>query len=228
VTFLELCAALARESGAIGTAPSTVIGQTGRQEKCVNWIIEAWRLIQNLNPDWSFLRAEFQGDLALSTMNYAAAALNIDDFAGWILDQNGYLPVTIYESGDQANEVSLQFLDYQSWRTRYNRGTHDAAKPIYYSVAPNSDLLVGPKPDLAYVIRGEYQRAPQVLADNDDVPLLPERFHMAIVRRAEMLLAQHDEAPTAFSGATAKFNEYLIDMDRDCLPAIELGGNALA
>jgi hypothetical protein len=228
VTFLELCEALARESGAIGSAPSTVIDQTGRQEKCVNWIVEAWRQIQNLNPDWTFLRAEYEGALVINTKSYAASSLGIDDFAGWILDQNGYQPVTIYVSGEQEDEIPLGFLGYESWRTSFNRGSHDAAKPIYYSVAPNQDLCVGPKPDLAYVIRGEYQRAAQVLEANDDTPLLPERFHMAIVRRAEMLLAQHDEAPTAFAGATAKFNEYLIDMDRDCLPAIELGGNALA
>ena len=227
-TFLTLCSDVARESGAVGSAPATVLAQTGRQGKVVQWVRQAWEQIQADNPYWNFLRAEFQGTLTINDMSYAPADLGITDFAAWVVDTDAYDPVTIYASGDQANEATLQFLPYQSWRTAYNRGAPVAMKPVYWSIAPDQSFNVGPKPDAAYIVRGEYQRSPQTLAVDGDVPTMPARFHDAIVWRAIMMLAEHDEAPVAYSVALRKYGAILLNMERDLLPAIDLSGNALA
>lgn len=226
-TFLELCADLARESGAIGSAPSAVTGQTGRQEKAVEWIADAWRRIQTSNPDWTFLRKELSGTLAAGTKQYTASALGLSDWARWIVDVDGYQPFSIYTTGEQENEANIRLITYERWRRSYNFGTHDAGKPIYYAIAPSGDLCVGPNPDAAYVIRGEYQRTPQVLTTNTDEPIAPERFHQAIVHRARMLLAAHDEAWPAYQAAERDFNAMMFDMQRDCLPIITAAGNTL-
>lgn len=228
MNFLELCAEVARESGAVGSAPAAVTAQTGRQAKVVAWVRQAWEDIQTDNPYWTFLRKEFSGTLSANVMEYAASALGITDFAEWNVDTEDYQPVTLYTSGAQANEVALRFIAYQSWRTVYNRGSHDAMQPVHYSISPSKTFLVGPKPNAGYIVRGEYQRSPQVLAANNDEPILPTRFHGAIVWRACMMLAEHDEAPTAFAVAARKYGAFLLNMERDLLPAVELGGNALA
>lgn len=226
-TFLELCADLARESGAIGTAPSAVTGQTGRQLKAVEWIAHAWEQIQADNPDWLFLRTEFEGALAIGTKRYTGAALGLTNWARWVGDYPGHEAVSIYASGDQANEAALRMIGYERWRRYYNFGTHDNGKPIEYAISPSGELLLGPTPDAAYVIRGEYSRTPQVLAANGDVPIMPSQFHPAIVWRANMLLCEHDEAWPARTAAEAKYKAILRNMQRDLLPEMTAGGNSI-
>lgn len=221
MTFLELCATLTRESGAVGNAPSNVTGQTGRQAKAVAWVADAWGLIQSEQTDWCFLRKEFEGPLITDTTIYAGATLGLTDHAQWLGN------ISIYPDGDQGGESELRRITYDRWRRTYNFGTHDANRPVQYAISPNEELCVGPKPDAAYIARGEYIRTPQVLSANGDVPLMPARFHPAIVKRAKMLLCAHDEAWDALKAATAEYDLLYDDMLRDLLPAITTGGNAL-
>jgi hypothetical protein len=227
-TFLELCGKVARESGAVGSAPASVADQTGRQGKVVEWVRQAWEQIQTDQPDWLFLRGDFDGALAIGVMEYAPATFGIDDFTRWLPDTDTYQPMSYYASGDQANEKQLSYIPYERWRSSFNRGVHDPLAPVYWSFAPNRDFLVGPKPDAAYVIRGEYQRGAQTLEQNDDEPIMPTQYHDAIVWRACMMLAEHDEADSAFVKAGRKYAAILLNMSRDLLPPIEVGGNALA
>lgn len=226
-TFLQLCADMVRESGAIGAAPASVGGQTGRQEKAVDWVRDAWTQIQAEQPDYNFLRASFSQALSIGVTSYTPAALGITSFARWVVDTPEYQPVTIYESGNQAQEVELRFIPYANWRISYDRGTHDANKPICWSIAPDRSLVVGPKPDKAYILRGDYQRGPQVLAADGDIPIMPDQYHQVIVWRAIMSLCGHDEAGAAYQFAKARHDPIIKNMERDLLPCVELGGNAL-
>lgn len=221
-TFLQLCSDLATVSGAIGTAPTAVTGQTGRLGKCVYWVREAWTQMQNELQDANFLQKEFSGSLVANTLEYSAGDLGITNFANWLGD------ISIHTVGDQSDEAELKEQSFADWRRYYDFGTHDAAKPVYWAVSPEMKLCVGPKPDAAYTIRGQYQRTAQVLAANADEPILPSRFHQAIVHRAHMLLCVADEAWDALKGAQANYAPILRDIQRDCLPPITTGGNKLA
>lgn len=234
-TFLQLCGLLATRSGAIGTAPTTVIGQTGRQAKCVDWIMNAWTLIQNDLPDASWMQAEVSAvAMTPSTLTYSSTALGVSSrFAEWKGDRKInaclYRPWTLYDPAiGQADETELRQISYEHWRTSYDRKTHDPARPIYYAFAPDETFRVGPKPDKAYMLRGEYRKTPQVLAADADVPELPSRFHDVIVWRGVMLIAGHDEADPAYNQASAKYGEMMMAIMRDCFPPITTGGNSLA
>lgn len=198
-TFLQLCAKLAEISGAVGAAPTSVENQTNRQAKVVNWIKDAWTEIQNeRRNEWHFLRARLEGAaLTPSTARYTAAALGITSFAAW---RTPVAP-SLYPSGSQNEEWELTYVPYERWRRSYDFGTHDANKPMFFTVSPERQLCFGPKPDAAYLLRAEYQRAPQVLEANADVPLCPEEYHNVIVHRAHMALCAHDEAWNALKGA---------------------------
>jgi hypothetical protein len=227
-TFLELCGKLAQRSGAVGSAPASVLNQTGRQAKVVDWVRTAWEMIQTEdNPDWNFLRGEFSQALSPNIMSYTPAALGIPSFGRWIPATPEYQPMSIYPAGAQDQECELRYIDYSSWRATYNRGVHDAMKPTYWSIAPDRSFLVGPKPDQAYVVRGEYQRGAQTLVADGDVPIMPDEYHDAIVWRAAVLLAEHDEAPVARQTAVLNYDPLFRSMSRDLLPAFELGGNAI-
>lgn len=226
-TFLQLCNEVVRESGAVGSALSTVIDQTGRQAKVVEWVRQANYQIQADNPDWTFLRQEFTGTLSLSVMSYSPTTFGIADFARWVPENEDYQPMSIYLT-DQADEVPLKFMPYERWRSLYYRSSHDASQPVYWTQAPDRSFNVGPKPDAAYTVRGEYQMGPQTFDTDDDVSVIPAAYEDAIVWRACMMLAEHDEADSALVKAARKYGAIITNMGRDLLPAIELGGNALA
>jgi hypothetical protein len=225
-TFLELCAKLTTRSGAIGTAPTSVVSQTGRQAKCVDWIMNAWELIQNLNPDWTFLREDFTSALTINTTTYTDSAFGITRFGEWLGDRDRYRPFTIYDPAiGVADEGEIEEISWELWRTRYDRGVQDAKRPTEYTRAPDKTFRVGAKPDKAYVVRGEYRKTPQVLAANTDEPDMPARFHDIIVWRAIMLIAEHDEAVNALQLAQSKYAEMMAEMQRDLLPHFHIGGS---
>jgi hypothetical protein len=225
-TFLSLCADLARESGTISPAPTSVVGQTGRQAKAVSWIATAWRLIQNAHADWRFLKGEWSGALVPDQTTYSASTWNIDRFAEWRGDRREgrcgvYRPTTLYDPDiGQSDEGELRQISYEEWRFSYDRGTHDAMRPIVYAIAPDETIRFGPKPDKAYVARGEYLKTAQILAANEDAPDMPARFHDVIWCRAIMLMSDSDEAVTALQLAQAKELELMTAMRRDLLPPI--------
>jgi hypothetical protein len=226
-TYLSLCALLARRSGVIGAAPSSVLNQTGKQANCVDWVSDAWRRIQQIHPsDWTFLQGEWEGSLTQGNSTYSAVTLGIATrFGSWKGDRPSdrglYRPVTYYDPLLGAErEAALSQISFAAWRDRYDRGDQTPGPPLYYAIAPDQTLRFGPAPDMTYTVRGEYLKAPQILAANEDVPDLPEQFHQIIVDRAIMIISEYDEAPAALAGAIRSFNETLSAMNRTLLPCV--------
>lgn len=232
-TFLQLCTRLTTRSGAIGTAPAAVTGQTGRQAVAVDCVMHAWELIQNDSTDWSWMQGEIAAvALTINDMDYSGANLGIStrfgEFKGDRLAPEGflYLPWTIYDNSiGQSDESALRQISYETWRERYDRSTHDANRPTVYALAPHDrSIRFGPKPDKAYRVRGEYRKSMQTLAADADEPDLPLRFHDIIVWRAIMVLAERDEAPVPVQLAERKYAEMMMALQRECLPPITFGG----
>lgn len=222
-TFLELCEDVARESGGTARAPSSVIGQTGRQQKIVEWVKSAWNLIQNLQSNWSFLRAEGTGTLIANSQSYTGASFSLTRFGEFMGDYGSYQALTIYDSTiGRKDENALRLISYETWKRRWDMGEHDATRPTEYTIGPDQALKFGSKPDKAYLIRFEYRKTPQGLAANTDEPDMPTRFHDIIVWRAIMLMADHDEASNAMIMANGKYLELKASMERDLLPAFNL------
>jgi hypothetical protein len=225
-TFLSIVQDAARESRTANPAPSTVVGVTGRQALLVGHVVSAWLMIQRAQEDWSFLKGEWNHALTINDMSYSGADLGIATrFGAWIGDRGNFRPTTLYDASiGQSDEAPITEVSYDYWRQLYDRGTHTANRPNVYAFAPDESIRFGPKPDKAYVARGEYRKGPQTLAADADVPDLPTHFHDAIVWRALVLLAQSDERADALSVATVRFAEIMHDMERALLPQFTISG----
>jgi hypothetical protein len=221
-TFLELCQDVASESGAVGAAPTSVIGQTGRQLKCVNWVARAWRDIQRARPNWTFLRADWSGALTATQPTYTGASFAITRFGRFLGDRPEYCPTTLYDAAiGQSDENAIRQITYDQWKRIYDRGSQTPARPTQYCIAPDGSIRFGPIPDAAYAVRGEMQKSVQDLANNDDVPDLPSDFHDLIVWKAIMIMAGDDEAVTALADARTKFSEGYRALIKACVPEVE-------
>lgn len=232
-TFLELVQDLARESGTLagGVNLQTVVTPgNGRAEKMVSWVRKAWINIQNERSDWPWMRREFTAPLTIGKTRYAASELGIEDrFGQWASDRPRFPTFTLYDPDQgKADEGAIRQIDYDLWRASYARGVHDSNRPYQWAVSHVDELVIGPTPDKAYVLSGEYRRSPQILAANNDVPELPQQYHGAIVWEAMKLLGIADESPATTSSAIGEFILARQNLNRDYLPEITLGGQAWA
>ena len=232
-TYLELCQQVAAESGTIsGVQPSSVTGQTDRLALIVRHVRDAWVEIQVSRDNWRFMRKTFAGDLTAGTACYTPASFNLTDLARWVTDNISDFDddaLSLYKtSAGRADEGVIQQIDWARWRRLYDRGVHDANRPVVYAISPANELCFGPTPDAGYTVRGEYYRTPQRLAEDDDVPIMPERFHTAIVWKALAKLGAHDEGEWPVQWANGSYQGILDDLLRDQTPPTGIDWEPLA
>lgn len=217
-SYLELCQMVARESGTIaGSLPTVTAGQTGRLLKVVEWVPIAWTRIQNAQANWRWMRAEFSSTAVTSgTQRYTGASFGLSRHADWITEPD---TMTIYLTATGVTDESvLNHLDYARYRAMFERNVQPTGKPTYFAVSPIGELCLGPEPDDAYTIRGEYRKTPQTLALDADVPEMPLRFHDLIGWFALTLLAEHDEGEFHTITSTRRYRDGMDDLIRDQLP----------
>jgi hypothetical protein len=218
MNFLDLCRQLELESGTVdpGKLIGSVTGTASRRTKIVGWVQAAWTIVQGARGDWRFMRRDYAGTLTIGTARYAGADLGIARFAGWLRDRPGYRPHAIHDPAKgPADLTELSEIGWEEWRAAFGRGAAPVGRPAVYAIAPDERICLGPVPDRAYAIDGEYRRGLQTLAANEDVPEMPAEHHLAILWRALMLLGEHDEAPATVNAATIRFIAAMEKLERD-------------
>ena len=225
-TFLELCQAVAAESGTItGVRPQTTIGQADRLGLIVSWVRQAWVDIQN-SARWKFLRQALPAEAALvagqkvyAPASFGIGAGQVPPLQSWVLGPR--TPLSIYDPDlGQADETEVQQIGYGRWRRNYDFGSEASQtdRPLWVayddSATAHGSIVFGPAPDKPYRL--------QVFAADADVPIMPPQYHDAIKWAALKLLVQFDEADAlAITTIDRELNSYLGPMRRDLLP---LGG----
>jgi hypothetical protein len=230
-TFLTLCRRVAQESGTIsGPLPVTVTNQSGRLAKVVEWTATAWRDIQNSRADWLWMRSQFTATTLANVATYSPSNFGVADrWGGWVVDPDGenwtLYPDTVT---GKAEEGTITFISWQEWRWRYDRGTQEPSKPSFFSFKPAGDVCLGPVPDGAYVVRGDYRKSIQELEDDRDVPEMPSQYHDVIVGEGLRLLAEHDEGELHIAVGLRRYRQRYNDLMRDQLPKFSLAADPLA
>jgi hypothetical protein len=225
-TFLELVKDLARQDGSISvTSITSVEAQTGRIEKMVNWVQKAYNNIQNSRRDWGWLIDEFEVSLIPGTAIYTPLSFNLTRFSNWVRDDwDGYKPMSLRDPLiGLADEGELDEIDYRVWRERYGRGDQSSVywnRPTEWAVTPKNELAFGSVPDTAFTIRGQYQKGPQLLVANSDIPEMPARFHDLIVWEAHRMLLIHDGAYQESQFPTQEMATLRHQLEMDQLPEV--------
>ena len=202
MTFLELCQRLVGKTDISGSI-TAVTGQRGDMANVVNWVNEAWYDIQMLNPNWKWMRYEFSFQTSADRHDYPVADTNATRFRHWHRDT---LRIQNTATGASDNKG----LDEETWpnfRAQYLFGVQSPASPTVFAVRPrDSALFIGPTPNDAFTVFGEYQRMPYYLVDATDVPDMPEEYHLLIVHAARKKYAYAENAPEVLAEASADYN----------------------
>lgn len=202
LNFLQLVQRAYRESGVAGsTGPASVLSQTGRNNDFVNWVLTAYEEIQNLRDSWNFLWRQGTFDLTAGNPDYTPST----DFAitggvsAWVRD-GAYVYLA------SQGVTSRTFLSYLEWPQFRTLPLQAAGRPVYFTEKPDGTVSYYPDPDVAYKAVHEYWLVPQTLAADADVPILPPRFHMAIVWKSVMLYAEFNKDWSLLDAAETKYD----------------------
>lgn len=212
MTFLELCQRLRQEVGAAGVGPAAVKAQHGEAARLISWISQAWTEIQTEHRDWRFAWA--MGEVMME-----------DGYRDYPLpnDFGSFIPETIY-LGDRR----LTLLPYRIFRQRFRKPT--VQEPKHLTVTPDDTLRTGGVlsidgiPDENDALTFEYYRKPQVLAENGDVPRLPEEYHMLIVYQAMIQYGLYENAGEVVQQGSANTQRILRLITDSELPDMTLPG----
>ena len=146
--------------------------------------------------------------------------------------QNGSHSVTSSNTTTFAgfnSEVFVEYIEYDTWRDAYQFGAlrQQATRPFVITITPNKSLAVGPFPDNGYTMVGDYYSLPVILANDNDVPALPAKFHLAIVYLAMIAYGNYEAAQEVIGRGQTEYSKWIRRILADQM--IEIGsGGALA
>lgn len=227
LTYLTAVQKLRQEAEIPGTGPSTVVNQTGQARRLVDWVKDAYEDIQNRHDNWRWLRSEFSLLTVAGTSTYASTACTDDGnpitrfTRWWPRDDCGFSNLRCYlQSGGVGGETWLVFLPWSRFRSIYQIGTQNNGQPAHFTIDPQNRLVLGPTPNDVYVLTGEYQKSPQVLAADADVPELPAQFHRLIVLRAMEMYGANAIAQEVLARAMSEGGRMMRALENNQLPEV--------
>ncbi len=171
-TFIELARGVRSKVGMQGTGPASV-SVSGAEADIVSAVKDAWVDIQNTRPDWRWMRSRVSFSTTADTSTYTLA----DIFTGsyrhklWRKD-------TAYATVD-GKKRRLRFIEYDTFVYRHNNDT-TTSHISEYTIRPEDDALILNTPDATYPVIIDYQKSPQILSLDVDIPELPSYYHLLI------------------------------------------------
>jgi len=232
-TNLQLCQDLSRECDISGgdTVPAAVTDQVGELQRVVNWISQAWTEIQNRHTNWRWMRVGFTVNTTSGDGSYAfgdctddLTSSAISTFSRWLVDDEED-PGKIYlSSGGVGTQTWLTYANWNDFKSIYRIGTQNNAYPIHVSIDPQDNLIIGPKPNDIYVIKGDFQRGEQSFAANSDTPDMPSRFHKLIVYEAMKKYGFFESASEILARSNYEANKLMRQLEANQLPDLPVGG----
>lgn len=210
MNFLQLCQRTRQELGVSGVGPASVLNQIGHFAKIVDWVRDACLDVQQTQGLQS--RAFADAPLVAGKATYEPLSDFGFDIKALVADAQ------FLKRG--ASKLHLTVIPWESARHLFPAdGT-----PIAISMVPGgSSVFLWPTPTAGLTLSLEYEPMPKVLNGDADTPPMKEPYHMAIVWRAVMFGAAHDENVALFQAAQVNLRAIINRMMRYELPTLEVG-----
>lgn len=200
MNFLEIVKGVRGRVGMQGTGPSSVLTATSAEMDLVNAVQDAWVDIQNFREEWRWMRGEATFSTVPSQWEYTTLQVfstGVDRFKNW-----RRVPVYAFVNGKWTE---VHFMDYDSFTYRYQNNEQESY-PHHYTIRTWDNSLIFNTPNDVYPIKIGYQKSPQILKDNTDIPELPISFHLNI-----LYLAVEKYNTVVISNSSLSYYEQLND-----------------
>ena len=208
--------------------PTTLDDLTGINFEVKQWVAMAVEDIQNLKPDWLFMRkqANIVVPQGQRVVNIAAALTDLQELIPSSGDDDGRF-ITSY-STDQQAEIKCWYVPYEIWRgSVYDRQPREqSSAPIRFTIQPDGQLVLDPTPSQAINLVFDYKRKAIPVIGADDVPAIPVEAHMAIVHWVivEYYCLTRDKSSEFRQKAAVALNREKTKLFNQYLPEVTYGG----
>lgn len=196
-TLLSMTQKVAQQAGLSGNITSVAVA-SGDAARVVQFVKEATTYLQNRWGDWRFLWGGLLDGVASANNN------TIPIPAGhyrWDQDRLFF---------DTHTVCPILWDEFEMYSTM-----NDPGYPTQFVIMPDSTIRMFPPPDQDYNYSFSwYKESPELVNDNDQ-PLIPDRFRYTIINRALWLYAMYDDSAELAAKAEAAFNEWLILLEAD-------------
>ena len=208
-TKLELCKQLHQELKIAGTL-STTIGHVGQLDRLCNAIIKADLFIQLLYTDWKFLWREWENTLVEDIGSYTAPSGigAFDEASFWV-------------NAGSTDAYRLEYADYKKWRDDLRHTYTESGEPYYIVLKPNGSVMFTPTPDstaAGKIVTADYWLAPVELKDDNQISLIPEQFHDAIVAMGKYYYGEYTQNSELQNSAMSQYLPVMKKLEAHSLP----------
>lgn len=220
MNFLQLAQRVFIEGGISGQI-NTVQNQTGEALRIVTWVNAAYREILNSDQfSFGFIRREHQFQLTPNKGVYSKTDMNLP-----LLGQWDTRTMRVSENKDRSDETFVFNMRWPEFRDfwRFSSRNITTGRTLNCSVNQDTNLELGPLPEVAYWLNFQYIEVPPDLIDDKDIPVIPERWQMVIVWRALRHYGMFEAAPEVVLRADSAYNEIMLRMTLDQTPEIIVG-----
>ncbi len=204
MNLLQLCETTIERCGITLSGPlTTAENQSGEILQVVNWVKQSWLEVQLAQSNWDWMNADFSFQTEAGKQEYLVSEANATNFSKWLPDT-----FRIYKASiGKGDDTFLEEDSWQSFRDLYMFGVQQPNKPSVFAIRRrNKSLCMGPIPDDIYTVYGEYQKAATALVEDEDIPGMPQDYHMLIVHAARMKYAAFENAPEVWAEASKDFD----------------------
>ncbi len=210
--FLDLVKNLRSRVGMQGTGPASVTSASTAEMDLVNSTVDAWIDIQNFREEWKWMRSSASFSTIASKNTYT-----LTDIFGPTNRLKKWLVDTAYVTSNSGQKTVLNYLPYDQFIYR-NLNQTTPGRVSYFTVIPWDNKVMTDLPDGIYTIELDYQKTPQILANNVDVPELPISFHNLILYGAVQKYSVVIMSPEIYSQYSNQYDIMMGQLMRSQLP----------
>lgn len=221
MNFLQMCQRVYQEGGISGNIAS-VQNQSGEALRVVNWVKSAYQEILNdQGLVWNFQHPTVVVKLVPGQGEYTFADFNLPAGVQW--DTRSMRVALADNLADETFLLGMRFPEFRDYWLFSSRRTV-VSRPLNASVDFSTHLRIAPLPDQAYNLVMQYQAQPAPLLDDGDVPVIPDRFQMAIVWKALRHYGMFESAPEVAGRAEHEYKTIMQHLYNDQSPEVIVGG----
>lgn len=211
MNYLELCQRVRQDSGVSGEGPTAIEGQNGILARIVMWVRNANNEIQLKNTDWRFLWAQGEGATVVNRRDYFPADFGISKCR------------SIKSFFCDEDELTQRDWDWYLREVKAKGDIDNTGVPKYFIVRPDEKIVLFPTPTAVHSVNIDYYKRPVALVNGTDKSVIPEEYHEAIVCRALMFYAHHEEDTYLFQTKLVEFNQWINLLSQSQQPKITFG-----
>lgn len=221
--YLELTQTTRLLCGMQGVGPSSVTAAQGVEGVLVRFVRDAYVDIQNMREDFRWMEAAQSFSTIADQDEY-----NMQEIFGVSSPPlKKYQKPSFIITNSAGKKNYLAFVERNVLEARYLNNTQTKL-PIQYTIdPPTNNLILKSTPDGVYNVDFRYQKSPEILSLDAQVPALPLSFHNLIVYKATEKMAIYLGVPEIFreySTEVAKMSGQLMRME---LPKMRMSAPSL-